>query len=82
MSCEQIQELLSELIDGELSESVRAGVEQHLIACNECAEEYKQLKRTVRFVRTNSSVPLVPGTGGAWYADFTKAIVNPPETQT
>jgi phytoene dehydrogenase-like protein len=77
MNCDQIEELLSDLIDDELSDNVRAGVEQHLELCGRCAAAYRQMKRTVRFVRANASTSIVPGTGGAWYADFTRAITNP-----
>jgi anti-sigma factor RsiW len=81
MNCDQIEELLSDLIDDELSDNSRAGVEQHLAVCEGCAAAYKQMKRTVRFVRANATTPIVPGTGGAWYADFTRAITDPAGAQ-
>jgi anti-sigma factor RsiW len=82
MNCDQIEELLSDLIDDELSDNTRAGIEQHLVSCERCAAAYRQMKRTVRFVRANASTPIVPGTGGAWYADFTRAITNPTSSTT
>ena len=82
MNCDQIEELLSDLIDDELSDNARAGVEQHLASCERCAAAYKQMKRTVRFVRANASTPIVSGTAGAWYADFTRAITDPASVRT
>jgi anti-sigma factor RsiW len=77
MSCDEIQELLSDLIDDELQEGARAGVEAHLSSCDDCARFYRQLKRTVRFVRANARADLRPGTPGGAYALFTRAMVDP-----
>jgi anti-sigma factor RsiW len=77
MNCAQIEELLSDLIDGELGDDARTGIEQHLAGCAGCAALYRQMKRTVRFVRHNAGVPLRAGTGGGAYADFTRALVDP-----
>jgi hypothetical protein len=76
MSCEEIQELLSDLLDDELAAGARAGVEAHLASCEECARSYKQLRRTVRFVRANSAGNFAPGTNGALYAGFTRGLVD------
>jgi anti-sigma factor RsiW len=76
MSCAEIQELLSDLLDGELADGVRVGVEGHLASCEACAEAYKKLRRTVRFVRANSAGNFGPGTNAALYADFTRALVD------
>ena len=76
MSCDEIQELLSDLLDDELTEGARAGVESHLAACERCAASYKKLRRTVRFVRANSAGNFAPGTNGALYSDFTRALVD------
>ncbi len=74
MNCDQIEELLSDLLDGELADGARAGVESHLASCERCAGSYRALKRTVRFVRSNANVELEPGTPGGAYFDFTRAI--------
>ena len=76
MNCEQIEELISDLIDGELSEQVRAGVAQHLASCERCAALHRQMLRTVRFVRSNASPSLPAGTAGGWYADFVRSLVD------
>ncbi|HET6616051.1 MAG TPA: zf-HC2 domain-containing protein [Dehalococcoidia bacterium] len=77
MTCDQIDELLSDYIDEELTDGARAGVEAHLRSCAGCAASYKQLVRTVRFVRKNGPVPIRSGTGGELYANFTRAQADP-----
>lgn len=77
MNCDQIEELISDLIDDELSEQARAGVQQHIASCGRCAGVHRQMLRTVRFVRANSSPVLRDGTPGGWYADFTRSLVDP-----
>ena len=76
MSCDEIEELLSDLLDDELAAGARAGVEAHLASCERCAAAYKKLRRTVRFVRANSAGNFAPGTNGALYSDFTRALVD------
>lgn len=44
MSCEDIKVLLDEYITGELAESDKAMVEEHLSTCSECRREYNELK--------------------------------------
>ena len=76
MNCDQIEELISDLIDGELSEQVRTGVEQHIASCERCAALHKQMQRTVRFVRANASPTLAADTAGGWYADFVRSLMD------
>jgi anti-sigma factor RsiW len=76
MTCGEIQELLSDLIDDELAAGARNGVEAHLASCDACAAAYKRLARTVRFVRANSVADFAPGTNAALYASFTRALVD------
>ena len=76
MSCDEIQELLSDLLDDELAAGARSGVEAHLASCDACAAAYKRLRRTVRFVRANSAGNFAPGTNGALYAGFTRGLVD------
>jgi hypothetical protein len=76
MSCGEIEELLSDLLDDELADGVRAGVMGHLATCAACATAYKKLRRTVRFVRANSAGNFAPGTNGALYAGFTRGLVD------
>jgi anti-sigma factor RsiW len=77
MNCSEIEELLSDLLDGELADGARAAVESHLVSCSECASAYKKLRRTVRFVRANADPALVPGTPGGLYALFSRSHMDP-----
>ncbi len=76
MTCQQIDELLSDLLDDELADGVRADVEAHLYSCEACAASYHALKRTVRFVRANAGTRLQPGTPGGAYQEFTRALMD------
>lgn len=76
MDCEQIDELLSELIDDELAEGARAGVEAHIASCESCGETYRQLRRTVRFVRANAAHDAAPGEAARVYEGFIRAVVT------
>ena len=76
LNCEQIDELLSDLLADELPHGARAGVEAHLTSCERCTSSYRAMKRTVRFVRAHSRVPLEPGTPGGEYSDFTRATMD------
>jgi RNA polymerase sigma factor (sigma-70 family) len=76
LTCDQFDELLSELLADELPHAARADVEAHLASCDTCAASYRAMKRTVRFVQAHSNTPLDPGTPGGQYSDFTRAIMD------
>ncbi len=76
MTCDQIDELLSDLLDDELADGVRAGVEAHLASCARCEGGYRALRRTVRFVRAHANTQFTAGTAGDDYRNFTRAIVD------
>jgi anti-sigma factor RsiW len=82
MNCDQIEELLSDLLDDELPDGARAGVEAHVAACERCTAAYHALVRTVRFVRSNANVTLEPGTPGGQYYAFTRAMMDEASTET
>jgi len=50
MTCDRIQELLSDYIDGELSSAGSLGVQSHLKRCMHCESEHQALRRTVQLV--------------------------------
>ena len=52
MKCEEIKELLSEYVDGELSAADAASVEQHLAGCDACRAELEALRQTAALVRS------------------------------
>lgn len=76
MNCEQIEELLSDLIDDELAAGARAGVEAHIASCEGCRETYRQLRRTVRFVRANAAHDAKPSEAARVYEGFIRTVVT------
>ena len=74
--CAHIDELLSDLIEGDLPDATRTSVETHVASCARCGPAYNSLKRTVRFIRAQSDVDLAPGTAGGNYYDFTSALMQ------
>ncbi len=76
LTCDQLDELLSDLLADELPHTVRGGVEAHLATCGVCAASYKAMKRTVRFVQAHANTPLEPGTPGGQYQNFTRAMMD------
>ncbi|MEJ5251352.1 MAG: zf-HC2 domain-containing protein [Chthonomonadetes bacterium] len=51
MRCEEVQERLSALIDEQMSQQEREQVQNHLMACEACSREYRELRRFVEFCR-------------------------------
>lgn len=76
LACDAVDELMSDLIEGELADKTRARVEMHIRSCGRCGPAFRQLKRTVRFVRAQSDVPLEPGTPGGVYKEFTALLMQ------
>ena len=76
MICEDAELLISDLIDDDIADADRDALMAHVATCDACANTLKQMQRTVRFVRANS-VDLRPGTPGAQYMEFTRAMVAP-----
>src|SRR5690606_27891473 len=50
MKCNEIRELLSLYIDRMLDEDQSAGVEEHLSACEECRNEYNEMKEMLELL--------------------------------
>jgi len=76
LTCDQIDELLSDLIEGDLPDAARAGIEAHVAACARCAAAYRSLKRTVRFVRAHAGERFKPGTPGGQYFEFVARLMQ------
>lgn len=53
MNCEQCHELVSDLVDGVLSQKDQASLNDHLQECLECADVRVDLEAIVGFCRTN-----------------------------
>ena len=53
MNCEQCQELVSDLVDGVLSQKDQLSLNAHLEECFSCADVRNDLEAIVGFCRTN-----------------------------
>lgn len=43
INCRRVQNMLSEYIDAELKQGIKASIEEHLINCADCRREYETL---------------------------------------
>jgi RNA polymerase sigma-70 factor (ECF subfamily) len=76
MTCDDIEPLLSDLLDRELPDAERRRAESHIAECSGCAASYRALRRTTRFVQGNADTRIAPGTPGAAYASFQRATAD------
>ena len=53
LSCREVSERASDLIDGRASWRVRAGARLHLLMCQHCRRYVEQLKLTVRALQSS-----------------------------
>lgn len=69
--CDRIERLLSDYIDGTLSERQTAGVALHLRSCRSCKQEVIDLKKTNHLLE---SFYVEPEASDAYYARFTTQL--------
>lgn len=60
MKCRGVRERLSEYVDGELADSERAGIAEHLEVCASCREEAEGFRRAGEALRTLAVVEVAP----------------------
>jgi anti-sigma factor RsiW len=60
ITCREVVELLSDLIDGELPDGLRARVEGHLASCDGCRTILEELRETVRLTGELTEDDLTP----------------------
>jgi predicted anti-sigma-YlaC factor YlaD len=51
MNCRETRALFSEFYDGELNQEIAQAVKGHLVECQECKEEYKNLKKSLKILK-------------------------------
>lgn len=51
MKCKQVQKILSEYLDGIVSEKKKRQIQQHLEICRDCSEQLRLLEKTVNLLR-------------------------------
>ncbi len=52
LDCQDVVELATDLIEGELDDAVAVRVDEHLLVCTGCAEYVDQMRRTAAALRT------------------------------
>lgn len=73
--CADVEPLLSDFVDGQLSHEAAANVEAHVASCDDCRRALRAYKRTVRFVRRVADVDLRGAPTGRMYFEWTRDIV-------
>lgn len=48
MTCKELVELVTDYLEGTLSEEVRTRMEQHLSGCDGCTHYLEQMRQTIR----------------------------------
>ncbi|GEM_PF-3646704 len=61
MTCENVRNRFSELLDGDLPESIEREVQEHLVSCSPCRAEWGRFQRTVSAVRNLPQHPASKG---------------------
>jgi anti-sigma factor RsiW len=60
MNCRQIVELMTDYIEGALSESDRRRFESHLSGCDGCTAYLEELRTTIRLAARVADQPISP----------------------
>ncbi|MEJ2185809.1 MAG: zf-HC2 domain-containing protein [Gemmatimonadota bacterium] len=60
MTCAELVRYLSDYIDHDLDEALRADARQHLATCDNCHAVLRTTKRTIELLRTVGSRPMPP----------------------
>ncbi len=70
ITCPEVVELLSGLIDGELPAPLRARVEVHLASCDGCSMILDELRETIRLTGELTEADLSPAQSATLLAAF------------
>ena len=60
MDCRHVKKLLDDYFDKTLSSREQDSVEEHLISCAKCREEYTRMERLIAFLRDTASPDALP----------------------
>jgi Putative zinc-finger len=60
MNCEEAQELITALVDNELSEAERRAIDGHLALCRPCQQVYEQERQIKQQIRTMGAAVVAP----------------------
>jgi predicted anti-sigma-YlaC factor YlaD len=61
LTCREVVEIVSDYLEGALSDELRARFDQHLSACDGCTNYLEQMRETIRLsgMLTEEQIPLV-----------------------
>ena len=77
MICRHVRSLLSDYLDGDLNEDASQQVREHLDACARCADRYRALRRTVRFIQAKGQVDVPVDSPERTAERFYAALMSP-----
>lgn len=72
VSCQQIVEIVSDYLDGDLDPDMRATVDAHLAVCPGCLEYLSQMRTTIGSLRDVTSEDLAPSMVSRLVAAFSE----------
>jgi anti-sigma factor RsiW len=79
MICRHVRSLLSDYLDGELNDDAAAQVREHLDGCPRCAERFRALRRTVRFIQAKGPVEVPAHSPERSVERFYASLMSPAE---
>ena len=82
MNCHELQNLIDEYLDGELSAEQHAAADKHLAACQACRTELDALKHTVDSVRSLPKIAAPPGMAQHIKAELARQAAPRPRPAT
>jgi predicted anti-sigma-YlaC factor YlaD len=61
LTCREVVEIVSDYLEGALSDELRARFDRHLAACDGCSNYLEQMRETIRLsgMLTEEQIPLV-----------------------
>ena len=61
LTCREVVEIVSDYIEGALSDELRVRFDQHLAACDGCSNYLEQMRETIRLsgMLTEEQIPIV-----------------------
>jgi predicted anti-sigma-YlaC factor YlaD len=70
LSCQELVELVTEYLEGSLSETDRARFEEHIGGCSGCRNYLEQMRKTIELVGGLTSNSMPPGAADALLEAF------------
>ena len=72
LACNQVVEMVTDYLEGDLSADERAQLEQHLVICDPCVHYIDQSRLTVEALRRLPRDPVAPAARNALLEAFRK----------